>query len=196
MNIVIDNEVWCELEIEGSICKYKFFLLNIPCAYGGHKKTGEGDDYYSRDPLYPTPPEVIEGEIYCDSNEDARQCAASIDLLIRSGYGEHYQQYGGWFIGGMDMGLIFTQFNGEPLNFLHHTFEFSFDEERLMHIQKKINNARSIFHYFLLPENANEGLDVVDEAYEKILPDGDAEQIWQITIPSDCKRTVSIWYSL
>ena len=195
MNIVIDNEVWCELEVEGSICKYKFFLLNIPCAYGGHKKTGYDDDYYSRDPLYPTPPEVIEGKIYCDSNEDARQCAASIELLHKTSfYGEEYEEYGNWWIGGMDMGLIFTQFNGEPMKFLHHTFESSFDEERLTQIQKKINDARFIFHYFLLPENTNEGLWVVDEAYEKILPEGDAELILQITLPEDGKRTVSIWY--
>ena len=195
MNIIIDNEVWCELEVEGSICKYKFFLLNIPCAYGGHKKTGYDDDYYSRDPLYPTPPEVIEGEIYCDSNEDAGRCAEAIELLHKTSfYGDEYEEYGNWWIGGVDMGLIFTQFNGEPMKFLHHTFESSFDEESLMRIQKKINDARSIFHYFLLPENVNEGLWVVDEAYEKLLPQGDADQNWQVTIPKDGKRTVSIWY--
>jgi hypothetical protein len=195
MNIVIDNEVWCELEVEGSICKYKFFLLNIPCADGGHKKTGCDDDYYLRSSLYPMPPEVIEGEIYCDSNEDAVRCAASIELLHKSSfYEKKFKEYGNWWIGGMDMGLIFTQFNGEPMKFLHHTFESSFDEESLMQIQKKINEARFIFHYFLLPENAGEGLWEVEAAYEKILPEGDAELIWQITLPEDGKKTVSIWY--
>ena len=195
MNIVIDNEVWCELEVEGSICKYKFFLLNIPCAYGGHKKTGEGDDYW-KSPLYPMPPEVIEGRVYCDSNEDAKQCAVSIERLIKSGYGDQEIQYGGWLV-GMDMAILFVQFNGEPMRFLHRTFEDSFDEESLIKIQRKIKDASLIFHYFLLPEReANKVLYEVDEAYEKTLPEGDAVLIWQFSIPSDCKRSVSIWYSL
>ena len=60
MNIIIDNEIWCELEVEGSICKYKFFLLNIPCYIGGHKKTGRGDDYWELN-WREVPPEVVEG---------------------------------------------------------------------------------------------------------------------------------------
>ena len=195
MNIIIDNEVWCELEVEGSICKYKFLLKNIPCYIGGHKKTGEGDDYYSSFSLYPTPPEVIEGTISCDSSEDANQCAVSIERLIRSGYGDQQMKYGGWFV-GMDMAIIFVQFNGEPMKFLHRTFEHSFDEESLIQIQMEIKDANVTFHYFLLPEKDayNGCLSEVDEAYEKLLPDGDAELIWQFSIPSNCKRAVSIWY--
>ena len=103
-------------------------------------------------------------------------------------------KYGGWFV-GMDMAIIFVQFNGEPMKFLHRTFEHSFDEECLMQIQQEIKEANGVFHYFLLPENeANKVLYEVDEAYEKLLPDGDAELIWQFSIPSNCKRAVSIWY--
>ena len=66
MNIVIDNDIWCELEVEGSICKYKFFLLNIPCYIGGHKKTGDQLDNYWENNWRKVPPEVIEGVIICD----------------------------------------------------------------------------------------------------------------------------------
>ena len=190
MNIVIDNNVWCELEIEGSICKYKFFLLNIPCFIGGHKKTRDGDDCLEHN-WHEVPSEVIEGMIFCDSNEDAKQCAMSINRLIRSGYEE---RQGDWFI-GMDMADVFIQFNGEPMKFIHRTFEHSFDEESLIQIQKKINDANCVFHYFLSPKNeVNKVLYEVDDAYEKVLPEGDSELIWQLSILNDCKRTVSIWY--
>ena len=188
------NSTWCELRVEASICKYKFFLSNIPCYIGGHKKIGNGDDYWDRN-WRTVPPLVIEGEIFCDSDKDAKQCAESIEWLLMSGYGMPCQQYDGWFV-GMDMGDVFMQFNGEPMRFLHHTFESSFDEESLMQLQKKINDARFIFHYFLLSEKDayNSCLSEVDEAYEKILPEGDAELLWQFSVPSDCNRTVSIWY--
>lgn len=38
-----------------------------------------------------------------------------------------------------------------------------------------------------------EGRICCDSREEKILPDGDAELIWQFSIPNYCKRTVSIW---
>ena len=49
VEVKIDNEIWCELEVEGNVCKYKFFLLNIPCCLGGHKKTGDHGDSYWED---------------------------------------------------------------------------------------------------------------------------------------------------
>ena len=191
MNIIIDNEIWCELEVEGSICKYKFFLLNIPCAYGGHKKTGEGDVYW-KSPLYPISPEVIEGKISCNSSEDAVQCAIFIERLIKSGYEE---QQGGWLV-GMDMADVFMQFNGEQMKFMHNTFEDCFEDEDLMRMQKIIKDKYHVFYLFILPiEDAFNGrLDEIDVAYEKILPDVDAEMLWQASLPSGYKRSVSIWY--
>lgn len=190
MNIIIDNEIWCELEVEGSICKYKFFLLNIPCAYGGHKKTGHSDDYWKLN-WREVPPEVVMGEIFCDSNEDARQCALSIERLIKSGY-EINQ--GGWLI-GMDMADIFMQFNGEPMSFLYKSFENHYDDQGLMQIQKKIKDACHVFYLFLFPEdNVLAGSDEIDIAYDKVLPDVNAEIFWQISLPNECQRAVSVWY--
>ena len=191
MNIIIDNEVWCELEVEGSICKYKFFLLNIPCAYGGHKKTGHSDDYWKLN-WREVPPEVVMGEILCDSNEEARQCAMSIERLIKSGYEE---QQGGWLV-GMDMADIFMQFNGEQMKFMHKSFEDCFEDEDLMRMQKIIKDKYHVFYLFILPiEDAFNGrLDEIDVAYEKILPDVDAEMLWQASLPSGYKRSVCIWY--
>jgi hypothetical protein len=192
MNIAIDNDVWCELEIEANVCKYKFLLLNIPCCYGGHKKTGDYLDNYWERNWRKVPPEVIEGGILCDSNEDAKLCATSIERLIRSGYEE---QQGGWLV-GMDMADVFMQFSGEPMRFLQRTFTDAFDEERLMQIQKRIKDAHLTFHFFVLPESEiyNRRLDEVDSAYEKILPDVEAELLWQLSLPNDCNRTVSVWY--
>ena len=51
VEVKIDNEIWCELEVEDNVCKYKFFLLNIPCCLGGHKKTGDQGDSYWEDAL-------------------------------------------------------------------------------------------------------------------------------------------------
>ena len=191
MNIVIDNDIWCELEVEGSICKYKFFLLNIPCYIGGHKKTGDQLDNYWENNWRKVPPEVIEGVIICDSNEDAEVCVASIERLIRSGY-EINQ--GGWLI-GMDMADVFMQFNGEPMSFLHESFENHYDDQGLMQIQKKIKNACHVFYVFLFPEdNVLTGSDEIDIAYDKVLPDVDAEIFWQISLPNECQRAVSVWY--
>ena len=190
MNIVIDNEVWCELEVEGSICKYKFFLLNIPCYIGGYKKTGHSDDYWEHN-WRKAPPEIIEGAILCDSSEDAKHCALAIERLLRSGYEE---EQGGWLV-GMDMADVFMQFNGDPMSFLYKSFENYYDDQGLMQIQKKIKDACHVFYLFLFPEdNVLAGSDEIDIAYNKVLPNVDAEILWQISLPNDCKRTVSIWY--
>lgn len=196
MNIVINNDVWCELVVEENVCKYKFLTLNIPLEAGGYKKSGDAYwDEYNEKTRRNWPPEVIEGVVFCDSNEDAKQCAVFVEKLLRSGYGDLQMQYGSWLV-GMDMGDFFMQFNGEPMRFLKKTFEHSFDEESLMQIQQKIKDATQVLHYFLLPEKDeyNGDLSEVGEVYEKILPDADALVLWQLSIPNDCKRTVCVWY--
>ena len=206
VEVKIDNEIWCELEVDGKVCKYKFFLLNIPCCLGGHKKTGDQGDSYWEEALqtfHPwertrreVPPEVIEGIVLCDSNESANQCVASIQKLIKSGYED---QQGSWLI-GMDMADIFVQFNGEPMRFMHNIFETTFDEplceEDLAQMRKSIKTARHLLCHWLIPEvvaNA-EIWNELEVAFEKLLSDDDAELYWQLSIPSDCERTVSIWY--
>ena len=190
MNVVIDNDIWCELEVENCVCKYKFLLLNISCYIGGHKRTGYGDDYWQLN-WREVPPEVVEGEIFCDSNEDAKQCAMSIERLIKSGYEE---QQGGWLV-GMDMGDVLMQFNGEPMRFLYSTFASRFEEERLVQMQKIIKDSYHVFYMFLLPEEAAfDDCYEIEDAYEKILPDVDAEILWQTSLPNGCNRTVSVWY--
>lgn len=206
MEVRIDNEIWCELEVEDNVCKYKFFLLNIPCCLGGHKKTGEQGDSYWEDAFQSfrpwertqreVPTEVIEGVILCDSSESANQCAVSIQKLIESGYEE---QQGGWLI-GMDMADIFVQFNGEPMRFKYKIFENAFDEplyeEELVQMQKVIKNVRHLLCHWLIPEKvANAEIwNELEVAFEKLLSDDDAELYWQLSIPSDCQRAISIWY--
>ena len=206
VEVKIDNEIWCELEVEGNVCKYKFFLLNIPCCLGGHKKTGDQGDSYWEDALqafHPwertrreVPPEVIEGIVLCDSNESANQCVASVQKLIKSGYED---QQGSWLI-GMDMADIFVQFNGKPMSFMHKTFESTFNEplyeEELAQMRNSIKTARHLLCHWLIPEAvANAEIwNELEVAFEKLLSNDDAELYWQLSIPSDCERTVSIWY--
>ena len=191
MKIVIDNDIWCDLEIEEHICKYKFWLLNIPCGVGGHKKTGENDEYYYWHPDWrETLPEVVEGVVVCDSNEGAMQCANSIRDLIESGYRD-----GGFWLIGMDMTDLLRHFNGEPMKFLHKAFADSFDERCLQQIKEGVNGSNSVCYHLLLPEqDSNEDSMEVYTVVEKIFPDNDAQVMWQLSIQGACDRTISTWY--
>ena len=206
VEVKIDNDIWCELTVDAKVCKYKFFLLNIPCSLGGHKKTGGQGNSYWKEALQDfrpwehtrreVPPEVIEGVVLCDSNESAKKCVASIQKFIKSGYED---QQGSWLI-GMDMADIFVQFNGEPMRFMHMIFETTFDdpfyEEALVQMQKRIKNAHHLLcHWSISEEVANDKIwNELEVAFKKLLSSDDAELYWQLSIPNDCQRTVSIWY--
>jgi hypothetical protein len=189
MNIIIDNELWCELKIKGSICKYKFLLSNIPLFLGGHKKTGDQLDNFEelnyRKPL----PEVIEGFVLCNSNKNAKRCALSIRKLIESGY---RNRYNGWFV-GMELNDVFRHFDGNPMKFLHKSFVQSFSEKSLMQIRNKLKNSSTACYLFVCPEK-DMRLDEIDVVYKKFQPDIDTDVIWQFYRPPICTRTVSIWY--
>ena len=188
MNIVIDNEVWCELEVENCVCQYKFLLLNIPCYIGGHKQTGYGDDYWQHN-WREVPPEVVKGEIFCDSDHDAKQCASSIQELIENGYRDRSN---GWLV-GMDMGDIFMQFNGKPMNFLYKSFTESLADTSLKYIQKRLKNASEVCCFLVCPEK-DVRLDEIDIVFNKISPNGDAKMIWQFCLSAEIDRKVNVWY--
>ena len=189
MNIIIDNEVWCELEIEDCVCKYKFLLSNIPCFIGGHKKTCKRFGKYRKINHRKFSSKVIEGVVCCDSSEDAKQCALSIQKLIESGYRNRRD---GWFV-GMGMNEVFLHFDGEPMNFLHKTFAQSFAEKSLIQIHEKLKNSSSACYLFVCPEK-DVRLDEIDVIYQKIQPNIDVEVLWQFYRLPICTRTVSVWY--
>ena len=63
-------------------------------------------------------------------------------------------------------------------------------------MRKSIKTARHLLCHWLIPEvvaNA-EIWNELEVAFEKLLSDDDAELYWQLSIPIDCERTVSIWY--
>ena len=188
MNVEINNDIWCELEVEHHVCKYKFLLMNIPSYVGGRKKSGDPDDdwrLYNKKDL----PETIEGTILCDSDENAQQCMLSLKALVENGYGNHPS----WMV-GLDMGDLFKHFDGKPMKFLHKAFGSTFDDESLKTIKERVKNFDSVVYSFSIPEEEDFHLNQIEMAYEKILPNRDAEVLWQLSLVKGSARTLDILY--
>ena len=188
MNVEINNDIWCELEVEHHVCKYKFLLMNIPSYVGGRKKSGDPDDdwrLYNKKDL----PETIEGTILCDSDENAQQCMLSLKALVENGYGDHPS----WMV-GLDMGDLFIHFNREAMKFFHKEFSITFDDESLKAIKDRVKDSDSVVYSFSIPAEEDFHLNQIETAYEKILPDKDAEVLWQLSLGKGSARTLDIWY--
>jgi len=189
MKITINNDIWCYIEIEESVCKYKFLSENIPECVGGYKNGTQLENYgyHKREK---TLPKVVEGSVLCSSPADARQCATSIRELIERGYGED----SGWIV-GLDMEDIFTHFNSEPMRFVYRRLTDFSDDESLRQICDALKDSRSLFYFFVLPERElNARLDCVNEAYQKILPDIDAQLLFQCSVGNYPDIIINVWY--
>jgi hypothetical protein len=190
VEVKINNDIWCELEVEDRACKYKFLLSNIPIVVGGYKHTGDAywDSYWEQNRTN-YPPKTINGIVMCKSQDDASQCAVAIKELLLNGYDEKAC----WLIGMDVQDLVTSIFDGTTVNYFHKSFESSFDiESSQKGIERVKDSSVMLLSYTMLPVDNLSDTEKVTGAISA--NNEDADILCQSFVRDSCYRAIDIWY--